>query len=166
MIGYGLGIHHPDRVLSIVACDSRPDAPPDYAAYFQYRIDTAREKGMDGLVEPTIERWFTPETVAKNPPVLDKVREMIRTTNPVGHEGCCEALKTLAYGPRLHEIKAPTLVLGGAKDKGAPPDKLAEAAAKIPNGEHLVIPDAGHITALENPDAFQKALTDWYAKHG
>lgn len=164
MIGYGLGIHHPDRVLSIVACDSRPDAPPDYAAYFQYRIDTARAKGMEGVVEPTIERWFTPEFRAKNPPVLDRVRTMIRTTNPIGHEGNCEALKTLAYGPDLPKIKAPTLILGGAKDKGAPPEALAEAAAKIPGAEHVVIPDAGHITALENPEAFAATLNAWFKK--
>lgn len=165
MIGYGLGIHHPGRVKTIVACDSRPDAPPDYAAYFQYRIDTAREKGMEGLVEPTVERWFTPEFRAKSPPALDKVRDMIRTTNPAGHEGNCEALKTLAYGPELHKIPVPTLILGGSKDKGAPPEALKEAAEKIPNGEHLVIPDAGHITALENPQAFHAALNEWFSRH-
>lgn len=165
MIGYGLAIEHPTRLLSLTACDSRPDAPPDYAAYFQHRIDLAREKGMEGVVEPTIERWFTPETRAKNPPVLDRVRQMIRTTTPVGHEGCCEALKTLAFGPRLHLIRTPALLLGGAKDKGAPPEALAEAAAKIPGAEHAIIPDAGHITALENPKDFQRTLETFLAKH-
>lgn len=166
MIGYGLGIHHPDRLHTIIACDSRPDAPADYAAYFQSRIDKAREKGMEGVVESTIERWFTPESLARNLPVLDRVRQMIRTTNPIGHEGCCEALKTLSYGPQLHQIPVPTLVLGGAKDKGAPPDKLAEAAAKIPQGEHVVIPDAGHISALENPDAVLATIETWLSRHG
>lgn len=165
MIGYGLGIEHPDRLATIVACDSRSDAPPDYAAYFQHRIDLAHEKGMEGVVEPTIERWFTPETRAKNPPVLDKVRSMIREASPVGHAGCCEALKLLSFGSRLHEIRVPTLILGGAKDKGAPPDALAEVAGKIPEAEHIVIPDAGHITALENPAAFQNALEDFLARH-
>lgn len=165
MIGYGLGIEHGNRVVSIVACDSRPDAPPDYAAYFQSRIDKAREKGMEGLVESTVERWFTPESVAARIPVLDKVRAMIRATDPVGHEGCCEALKTLAFGSRLHEIRTPTLVLGGAKDKGAPPEALAEAAAKIPGAEHAVIPAAGHITALENPADFMKVLKDFLRRN-
>jgi 3-oxoadipate enol-lactonase len=45
MMGYGMAARHPDRVLSLTACDSRPDAPPEYADYFQYRIDTARDKG-------------------------------------------------------------------------------------------------------------------------
>jgi 3-oxoadipate enol-lactonase len=166
MMGYGMAIHHGARIKSLVACDARPDAPPDYAAYFQYRIDTAREKGMAGLVEPSIERWFTPEFRAKNPPILEKLREMIRTTNPVGHEGCCEALKTLGYGPDLHRIAVPTLVLGGAADKGAPPDVLADAAARIPGAEHRVLPGAGHITPMECPDALRAALLGWFGRHG
>jgi len=165
MIGYGLAIEHPARLRSLVACDSRPDAPPDYAAYFQGRIDKAREHGMAGVVDSTIERWFTPESVAAEIPVLEKVRGMIRSTDPVGHEGCCEALKTLAFGPRLPEISVPTLVLGGAKDKGAPPDALKAAAERIPGAEHAVIPDAGHITALENPDAFMKTVRDFLERH-
>jgi 3-oxoadipate enol-lactonase len=58
------------------------------------------------------------------------------------------------------------LVLGGAEDKGAPPDVLAAAAKKIPGAEHLVLPDAGHITPLECPEAFLAALRDWFDRHG
>lgn len=163
MIGYGLAIEHPDRLLSIVACDSRPDAPPDYAAYFQSRIDKAREGGMENVVTSTIERWFTPESVTAEIPALEKVRGMIRSTNPVGHEGCCEALKTLAFGPRIHEITVPTMIVGGAEDKGAPPDILREAANKIPGAKHVVIPQAGHISAMENHDAFIAELKGWLA---
>lgn len=165
MIGYGLAIDHGDRLRSLVACDSRPDAPPDYAVYFQSRIDKAAKAGMDGVVESTIERWFTPESLAAKLPVLDQVRSMIRTTDPVGHEGCCEALKTLSFGPRLNEIRVPTLILGGEKDKGAPPEILAKAARLIPGAEHAIIPGAGHITALENPAAFEAVLEDFISRH-
>jgi len=158
MMGYGLAQDHGSRLLSLVACDSRPDAPPDYQAYFQHRIDVAAAEGMEGLVEPTIERWFTPASVKANIPVLEKVRGMIRSTDRTGHAGCCEALKTLAFGSRLGEIRVPTLIVGGAEDKGAPPDALAAAAAKIPGAKHVVIPRAGHISNLENPPAFNAAL--------
>ncbi len=159
MLGYGMAQNHGDRLTSLTACDSRPDAPPDYAAYFQYRIDTVRKTGgMEGVVEPTIERWFTPETVAANPPYLDKVRNMLRTTNPVGHEGCCEALKRLAFGSRLDEIDVPTLIIGGDMDKGAPPEVLHEAARTIPNCRHDVIARAGHISNIENEEDFNIAL--------
>ena len=165
MIGYGLAQDHADRLTTLVACDARPDAPPDYAAYFQYRIDTAREKGMEGLVEPTIERWFTAETRAANPPALDKVRGTIRATDPVGHAGCCEALKRLAFGARLGDIAVPTLLIGGGADKGAPPEALAEAQRAIPDARHVVIDGAGHISNLENPAQFNRALEDFLDAH-
>ncbi len=161
MMGYGLAQDHADRLLSLIACDSRPDAPPDYQDYFQHRIDLAAEEGMEGLVEPTISRWFTPESVEANIPVLDKVRDMIRSTDQTGHAGCCLCLKTLSFGSRLGEIKVPTLIIGGAKDKGAPPEALAEAAKAIPGAKHVMIPDAGHISNLENPAAFNAALKDF-----
>ena len=158
MMGYGLAARYPDRLISLTTCDSRPDAPSEYADYFQHRIDVARETGMESLVELTIKRWFTPQSVADNIPALEKVREMILGTDQVGHAGCCEALKKLAFGPILYRISVPNLVLGGAQDKGAPVKALAETAAKIPGAKHVVIPDAGHITALENPDAFYQAI--------
>ena len=161
MMGYGMAQQHGDRLLSLIACDSRPDAPPDYQAYFQHRIDVAAEEGMEGLVEPTIERWFTPESVAANIPILDKVRAMIRGTDQIGHAGCCEALKTLAFGAKLGDITVPTLIIGGANDKGAPPEALAAAAAAIPGAKHVIIPAAGHISNLENPADFNVALKDF-----
>ena len=161
MMGYGLAANYPDRLISLIACDSRPDAPPEYAEYFQYRIDTARKNGMEGLVKSSIERWFTQESVANNIPCLDKVREMILTTDPMGHEGCCEALKKLSFGQILNQIKIPTLVLGGALDKGAPSDILAETVAQIPGAKHAIIPDAGHITVLENPNSFHQNVIEF-----
>lgn len=161
MLGYGMAARHGDRVLSLTACDSRPDAPPDYADYFQYRIDTARDKGMDALAQSSVERWFTPASVEANTPAVEKVRAMVRATDPVGHEGCCQGLKKLAFGPELAGIAVPTLVLGGELDKGAPVDVLVETAAKIPGAKHVVIPAAGHITVLENPEFFQTTLEEF-----
>jgi 3-oxoadipate enol-lactonase len=86
---------------------------------------------------------------------------MVRATDPVGHEGCCQALKKLAFGAELTGIQVPTLILGGELDKGAPVDVLAETAAKIPGAKHVVIPGAGHITALESPEVFQRALDEF-----
>ncbi len=158
MMGYGMAARNSDRLISLIACDSRPDAPPDYADYFQHRIDVAQKKGMEGLVDLTINRWFRPETISENPPVLEKVRQMIRNTDPVGHAGCCEALKKLSFGSILGDIKVPTLIVGGQFDKGAPVKALAETANQIPGAKHKVISNAGHITPLENPEEFQEVI--------
>ena len=163
MAGYGLAVAHPDRVLSMTFCDSRADAPPAYADYFSERIRITREEGMEGLVEPTVTRWFTDKSMADELPVLEKMREMIRRTNPTGHIGCCEAIRTLSYGAVLGEIKVPSLVVGGQEDMGAPPEVMAEVAAAIPGARHEVIPEAGHISNVENPGAFNAVLEKFLA---
>ena len=163
MAGYGLAVAHPDRVLSMTFCDSRADAPPAYADYFAERIRITRDEGMEGLVEPTVTRWFTDESMEDGLPVIDKMRDMIRRTNPVGHIGCCEAIRTLSFGSVLGRIAAPSLVIGGEGDMGAPPEVMAEVAAAIPGAAHQVIPEAGHISNVENPGAFNDVLAGFLA---
>lgn len=162
MIGYGLAINHGERLLSLMACDGRSDAPAEYQAFFQQRIEAARQNGMAALAGPTIERWFKPENLAANPPAIAKLRRMIETTDPVGHEGCCEALKGLAFGSQLGAINVPTLIVGGDADVSAPPDMLAEVARRIPGAKHVVIPNAGHISNMENAPAFNQAMRAFY----
>ena len=63
----------------------------------------------------------------------------------------------------LAAISVPVLVVVGEGDVIAPPE-VAETMAKAIPGAHLeVVPDAGHVANLENPDVFNRALTDFLA---
>ncbi|MGA8320329.1 MAG: alpha/beta fold hydrolase [Xanthobacteraceae bacterium] len=97
----GLAEKHPDRFDRIIVCDSRCQSTPQSSQQWEERIVIAKDKGTEALIEPTIARWFPPETVAKNPPHLDKVRGMIRNTPANGFIGCAAAL--LCIGCRCGE---------------------------------------------------------------
>ena len=163
MIGFGLAIRCPTRILSMTACDTRADASPAYADLFAGRIRSTREQGMEAMVEPTITRWFTEKSLAEKLPAIEKISDMIRGTNPQGHIGCCEAIRNLSYGANLGDIKAPTLVLVGAEDVGAPPDVMWKIHEAIPSSQYVVIPFAGHISNIENPIAFNVAIDEFLA---
>lgn len=63
--------------------------------------------------------------------------------------------------PGLAAIACPTLVLVGEQDELTPPERAREMAAGI-RGAHLVaVPDCGHLSALEQPDAVTGALREW-----
>lgn len=63
--------------------------------------------------------------------------------------------------PGLASIACPTLVLVGEQDELTPPERAREMAAGI-RGAHLVtVPDCGHLSALEQPDAVTGALREW-----
>ena len=54
------------------------------------------------------------------------------------------------------------LVIGGEHDKLSTPETLDAIAAKIPDATRATIPHAGHLPPLENPDAFARAILEWY----
>ena len=132
MIGFGLALRHPARMLSMTACDTRADAPPAYADLFAGRIRVTREQGLEAMVWPTITRWFTEKSLAEKLPAVEKISDMIRHTHPEGHIGCCEAIRNLSYGVRLSEVRVPTLILVGAEDAGAPPEIMGGSIRLFP----------------------------------
>lgn len=156
--GIEVALRYPDRVASLAACDCRCDAPPEFAASWNPRIAAARDDGMEALVEPTIQRWFTPAFRDRSPPVLERVRGMIRRTSVAGYIGCAEALKRIDCEPRLFAIRCPTLFLTGESDPSAPPELVARWQGHVPGSRLALIGNAAHITNIEQPEAFGAAL--------
>jgi pimeloyl-ACP methyl ester carboxylesterase len=63
--------------------------------------------------------------------------------------------------PLLPEIGCPTLVLVGDGDTSTPPDLAKEMAAGIGGAKLVVVPDCGHLSTLEKPEAVNAALSAW-----
>ena len=160
MIALGLAINHPDRLHSIAVCDARPDSPPAFRAPWDERIAVARSAGMAGLVTPTLQRWFLPDTLATQPGVGEHVSTMIKRTSVDGFVGCASALQHLDYEAGLNRITTPTLLLAGDADGPIPAINL-KMAEVIPGARNVVIPGAGHISNLEQPRLFNAALAQF-----
>jgi 3-oxoadipate enol-lactonase len=156
----GLALHHPDRFDRIVICDSPCASTPATAAQWEERIVVAKEKGMEALVEPTVSRWFPPETVAKNPPHLDHVRKMIRTTPVNGFIGCAAALANHDFRSRLGSVKHPVLFMVGEKD-GATPAAMRQMHETLKGSRFVELPGAGHISNLDQPEAATQAIREF-----
>ena len=90
---------------------------------------------------------------------LDMVRAMIRTTPAAGFIGCASALCDFDLRPKLGQIKAPTLFLCGSKDAALPGTKALHAG--VSGSAMTEIPGAGHISNIENPPAFTRALVEF-----
>jgi 3-oxoadipate enol-lactonase len=161
MTAIALAEAHPDRVERIVPCDCGPASSPQSAAQWAERIQLARKSGMDALVEPTVGRWFTAESLVIRREMVDKIRQMIRTTPVNGFIGCCYALSDFDLRPGLARIAAPTLFLCGEKDAALPGIKALHAS--VAGSTLLEIPSAGHIANVENPETFTRALMEFLA---
>jgi 3-oxoadipate enol-lactonase len=159
MTALGLAQRYTDRVDRLVVCDCTGASTPAGAQQWEERIAIAGRQGMEPLVEPTIGRWFPPEFVAKNPPVLDEVRAMIRRTPVAGFIGCAAALSNFDFRPGLAGMWKPTLFVCGTKDVAL--GGLKQMHAAVTGSQLVELEGAGHLSNLEQPAAFSRAIGDF-----
>jgi 3-oxoadipate enol-lactonase len=158
----GLAQRQPDRFDKIIICDSPCASTPQTSQQWEERIALAREKGMEAMVEPTINRWFPAEIVSANPPYLDKVRQMIRTTPLNGFVGCAAALANHDFRSQAATVTKPVLFIAGEKD-GTTPAAMRELHAIVKGSKFIELPGAGHISNMDRPEAFTRAIRDFIA---
>jgi 3-oxoadipate enol-lactonase len=158
MIGQTLALSTPGVLQSLSLCDTSSRIPAEAGPLWDERIATAETRGMEPHVEPTIARWFTPTFVETRPDVIKSVREMIRRTSPRGYIGCCHAIRALDLTDRLGAITLPTLIIVGAQDVGTPVAASQAIHERIKGSELVILDSASHLSNLEQPEAFTRAL--------
>ncbi|MFH2055208.1 MAG: alpha/beta fold hydrolase, partial [bacterium] len=114
MIGQQIGVRYADRVHSLSLCDTASEMPP--RSMWEERFSIAQTKGMAGLLDATIERWFTSPFIARDPGSIEKVRRMISGTQVEGYIACASAVRDMAQTTILLGVKLPTLILVGRQD--------------------------------------------------
>lgn len=162
MIGQTFALKYPGVLASVVLADTTSRYPAEAAPMWADRIKTAEANGMEPLVQPTLERWFTAAYRAAQPDQMKRIGGMIRATPVPGYVGCCNAIPKINLTVRLKEIKVPALVIVGADDAGTPPAMARDIHENLPGSELVVIPSAAHLSNVEQPAAFDRALTAFY----
>jgi len=161
MIGQHLALKAPDRIDRLVLADTTSRMPAEAQPLWAERIRIATGQGMEPLVQPTLERWFTAPYRAAHPEVMETIGTLIRNTPVAGYVGCAQAIARIDVTDRLNGIKAPTLVVVGRDDVGTPPAMSEAIAAAIPGARLEIIPEASHLSNIEQADAFNKLLMDF-----
>ena len=158
MIGQGLALDHPDRIERLVLADTAAIIPDEAQPVWQERLDAVQSEGMPTVAESTLERWFTPRYLEQNPSEIDQIRQQILATPVAGYVGCSEAIRRLNYLNRLSAIQTPTLIMVGADDLGTPVAASEAMHAQIKGSQLVVIPDAAHLSNIEQAQFFNDHL--------
>ena len=156
----GLAQKHPERLDRVIVCDSPCQSTPTSSQQWDERIVVAQKQGMEALVEPTIARWFPPEIINANPPYLDKVRAMIRSTPVDGFIGCAAALADHDFRSAVATTTRPLLFIVGEKD-GPQPAAMRDMHQKVAGSRFVELPGAGHISNMDRPALFTKAIAEF-----
>ncbi|BFM16195.1 3-oxoadipate enol-lactonase [Maricurvus nonylphenolicus] len=160
MTGVGIALKAPQRLLSLVACDCRLDAPAFFQDMWDKRLIAVNSGGMDAVVDMTLQTWFTKDKIVNDPNLIGAVADMIAATPETGYLGCAMALKSLDYKRSLNNIKTPTLYLVGAQD-GPHPEEMADNTKLTPNAQFAVIENAAHLSNMEQPTEFNTLVLNF-----
>ncbi|TKT78166.1 alpha/beta fold hydrolase [Aquamicrobium sp. LC103] len=156
-VGMWMAIHAPDRIVGLCLANTAMSFPTP--AMWESRASVARADGMAPLVGPSLKRWFTPAFATANPDLMKEVAAMIETVTPEGYALSCELLKTLDLEAGLAKIACPVKVVAGASDPSTPPTRAQEIVERIPGAE-LVVMEAAHMSAVEQPDRLASTLRE------
>jgi pimeloyl-ACP methyl ester carboxylesterase len=115
-------------------------------------IKKINTEGLAAYVESFVPTCFSKENAEKKPDFFLETLARCRAQNPIGVKGAQIAmLSRTSTFENLEKIKIPVLVLVGESDNLTPPGKMKDMAEKIPNADFVVVPSAGHMTPIENP---------------
>ncbi|MEX2224694.1 MAG: 3-oxoadipate enol-lactonase [Candidatus Rokuibacteriota bacterium] len=158
MIGQVFALKHPAMVQSLALCDTTSRYPAGAAAIWEERIKTVGAKGMEPMVAPTLERWFTAPFRACRKDLMERVGSMIGATPAAGYIGCCHALPKISVTEKLREVRCPALVIVGEEDPGTPVEMAREIHGALPDAELAILARASHLSNLEQPEEFTRVL--------
>lgn len=156
-VGTVLGSAYADRFIKLVlVCGGVGD--PGKIDFWNQRILMAQEQGMSVVADASVARWFGDAFKSSHPKAVEKVHAMVAQCQSAGYARACEALRDQDTREATNNIAVPTLVIAGAHDASTPVEGM-RAMSDMINGAQYVELDAGHIMNVENPNAFNRALT-------
>lgn len=158
MVGLWLAIHEPGRLERMVI--SNTAARIANTDLLRQRIGQIREKGLDGIEESVLGRWFTPRFQKASADTVEAVRAMFRKTTAEGYARTAEAVCSLNLLDGLTEIRAPTLVIAGREDQATPPEWNRLIAEQIPGAVYREVP-AAHMTNIEVAEEYTALVAEF-----
>ncbi|HLT31628.1 MAG TPA: 3-oxoadipate enol-lactonase [Myxococcaceae bacterium] len=159
MVGQWLAVFAPDRLGRLVLANTSPYMGPPSA--WQARIETVRQEGMEALAEGSLSRWFTRKFLSSHPLEVAAVREMLLACNRGGYIGCCAAIRDMDLRPLAQLIRVPTLLIVGREDPSTTHRDAALLEGPMPNPPRRVELQAAHLSNVEQPEAFGRAVVDF-----
>lgn len=156
-VAFAIWRRHRARVAGLALIDTKAEADTPEAAQNRIRLaETIREHGVEALLK-TPPKWLR-DGSSRWPALKDLIRAQDR-------EAVAQASVAMAgrpdSTPDLATIDVPTAIVVGEADAITPLAASRAMSEAIPHATLSVIPDAGHLSNLEAPDAFDRAIRAW-----
>lgn len=164
-VAFAFWRRHRDLCRALVLADTRADADTDAGRAGRYEM-AARvlEEGAGFVADGMLPRLLSGGTLRERPGVGERVHAMIDGTPATTIARAQRAMAARPDSTRdLAGIDVPVLVVAGEEDAIVPVDVTESMATRIPGARLVLVPDAGHLAPMEDPAAFNGALSAWLA---
>ena len=124
------------------------------------RIDGVRQEGLRGLAPQIMERWFSPSFRASDE--AKAWETMLMRGDDEGYIATCRVLAAADLRTMSPGITCPVRLIGGTADAATPEGLVRATAAAIQGAEVVILDGAGHIPAIDSPEATARLLADFH----
>jgi pimeloyl-ACP methyl ester carboxylesterase len=159
-VTFDTALSYPARLRSIVVANSIGGVQDESFVELGRRLRPPEFTAM-----PPELREVSPSYRAGNPDGTRRWVELEKVSRPPGPAAAAQPLKNRITFAGLERITVPVLLLTGDADMFAPPPVLKMFAVHIGHAETVVVPEAGHSTYWEQPEAFNRAILSFIRKH-
>ena len=155
-----LARRHRAIVRALVLADTRAGADsPEIRERRMAQQDQVEGEGTDALVEALLKSLLAEATRQHKPETVERIRGIMQEASPPAIVAALQAMADRTdASEELATLDVPTLVLVGDSDATAPIPVAQEMAERLPRARLAVIPEAGHLSSLENPSVFTAEL--------
>ena len=155
-----------ERVDGLILANTRAGADsPEARANRRNMLALLDREGPSGVARDMMPKLLGKTTREANPEAEATVRRLIKQQSPVAIRAAIHRMMHRPDStPLLAQITVPTLVITGDEDELIPIDESRAIANAVRGATLAVIPRAGHLSNLEQPDPFNHALTAFLTK--
>lgn len=156
----------PERVEGLILANTRAGADsPEARANRRAMLALVDREGPSGVAREMMPKLLGRTTRETNQTAEATIRRLIKQQSPAGIRSAIHRMMHRPDStPLLAQIAVPTLVITGDEDELIPATESRTIAAAVPGATLVVIPGAGHLSNMEQPDAFNTALNAFLTK--
>lgn len=154
---------YPAKVAGLILVATRAHADSPEARNNRLRtIDLVQSNGVEAIVESMLPRMLSPRSFQTRKDIVDRAREIMLTSTVEGIIGDSLGMKDRPDSTGiLNRISVPTLILAGADDQIVPRSETDEMRSQIPGARLVVLPEAGHLLNMEQPEIFNREVREF-----
>jgi len=167
MVAQKMALAAPDFVDALVLCDTSTHTGRRAGEGLTLAAEAVRAEGfaaLNAFMTPDTTGWSA-RTLAERPAVARNNEREAECNDPDCWAWAVGALVDHDTRASIGDIAAPTLLVWGAEDRGMPVAFAEPLSRALGDAPLVVLEDAGHVCNLEQPEAFDRAVTEFFAAH-